>query len=486
MGRGRLGAATALGLLLAASAAAADIRTAPLEPEPAGFRADVPARLARIATAAAALAPPAFRPGPVEIIDAAAAAALRKSFIGTVRAAGSWSGRAIRVGGGVWPLDRLAGTVADPALLACDRGGCELKAPILIEAGATLHIGAAAGSAELRFSQPHGAFIASHGLLLVLHASLSGRDADGRPAGTDGPAFRPFLLVYDTGRLVVASSRLAHMGYDAPSAYGVTLTTTERAGEPSARPSALLHDSVFRDLYYGFYSHGAEAVDIAGNRYIDNIHYGIDPHDDSRDLAIVGNVVQGTRIAHGIIASRRVSGIVVDGNRSIGNAGAGIALDRGVTGALITDNLVTGNGSNGITVYESHDSTIAGNRIVGNGRSGIRLRQAAGIRIVGNLIVGNGRHGLEASNRTPEREATPEEAGFARPVALTLAGNRFADNALSACTLKGIFRLDLLPPPAGGPLAPCGEAASLGGDKSWIEALTAASQRREPLRLELR
>lgn len=480
----RRGVAAAVGLVLAATAAQAQVRVSTLDPAPPDYRIQVARKLDRAASLVAALAPPPPSPGTVEVIDAGAAAALRKSFIDTARQTGSWSGRAIRVASGSWRLDDVAETLAAPDLLACSAGRCELRAPVLVEPDATLHIGAAAGSAELRLSQAHGAFIASHGRLLILDAALAGRRPDGSPAATAGPEFRPFLLVYDAGRLVVAASRLAHMGYDAPTAYGVSLSTTDRGSAPAARPSALIHGSTFRDLWYGFYSHSAQSVDILASLYLDCVLYGIDPHDGTRDMLIAGNTVQGTRRTHGIIASREVRDLVVHDNRSTGNGGSGIALDRGVTRAIVTDNLVTGNAANGITLYESHDVTLAGNRIVGNGRNGIRLRQTAGIWIAGNLVVGNGRHGLEASNRTPEREATPEEAGFARPVALTLAGNRFADNGQSACTFKGIARLDLVPKAPGAALAPCDGPAAVGGDLPWAAAIADARGRREPLRLQ--
>ncbi|HMR29763.1 MAG TPA: NosD domain-containing protein [Geminicoccaceae bacterium] len=477
------GIAAAVGLLLAAGAAQAQIRTAPLDPAPPDYAAAVAGKLARAEARIAALEPPRSAPGAVEIIDADDAPALRKSFIDTTRRARGWSGRAIRIASGGWTLGDVALALAAPELLACHAGRCGLGAPLLVEAGAALHIGAAAGSAELRLDQARGAFVVSHGLLDIRDASISGRRPDGAPATGVGPDFRPFLLVNDAGRLVIDGSRLAHLGYDAPTAYGVTLSTTERIGEPAARPSALIHDSTFRDLHYGFYSHGAAAVDILDSRYLDCVVYGIDPHDGTSDMLVAGNTVQGTRIAHGIIASRRVADIVVHDNRSIGNAGSGIALDRGVTGAVVAGNLVTGNAANGITLYESHDVTLAGNRIVRNGRNGIRLRQAAGIWIAGNIVVGNGRHGLEASNRTPEREATPEEASFARPVTLTLAGNRFAGNRESACSFKGIARLDLVPAPAGTVLAACGDPPSVAGDLPWAAAIAEADGRHEPLRL---
>ena len=227
----------------------------------------------------------------------------------------------------------------------------------------------------------------------------------------------------------------------------------------------------------------ARGVDIVGSRYIDSVHYGIDPHDGTEAMWIAGNMVRGTKIAHGIIASRMVKGIVIHDNRSFDNAGAGIALDRGVTSAIVSGNAITGNRSNGITLYESHDIVVAGNRIVQHEGNGIRLRHSSGVWIEGNRIDGNGRHGLEASSRTPEREATPEEASYARPVTLALLGNTFLRNGYSACNFKGIARLDLVPA-AGRELAPCGRPEALAGDKDWAAAIARAWGGSTALRLE--
>jgi poly(beta-D-mannuronate) C5 epimerase len=478
-------AGVAIGWILAASSTGAEVLVGPLVPDQPAFRPSIAEHRQRVATLIDNLEPPPTRGGRIEVIQARDAAALRRSFLGTARLGGRWSGQAIQIESGGWELDGLAEALGRPDLLDCNRQLCELRAPILVEAGASLHVGAHAGSATLRLSQSHGAFIASLGSLFIQEAALDGRlleeDAS---AATSGPDFRPFLVVYDSGRLTIASSRLAHMGYDAPSAYGVTLTVGDRAGAANGRPSALIHNSEFRDLYYGFYSHAAAGVDIVANRYLDNVRYGIDPHDGTEAMWIADNVIEGTRIAHGIIASHRVRNVIIHANRSVANAGSGIALDRGSSAAVISDNVVVGNRGNGITLYESHEVAIDNNRIMYNAGSGIRLRQSSGISIAGNLVERNGKHGLEASNRTPEREATPEEAEHARPVTLALTGNRFGGNRWSACTFKTIARLDLVPAAEGEALAPCGEPAALGGDKEWAAAVARAWNGREPLRLE--
>ena len=474
----RGGMAAALWLGLAASAALADVTVAPLTPQPPDFRGQIARQQARVAALVEGLEPPPAAEGQVEVIDTTASPLLRKSFIDGAERMPSWTGRTMRLAGGGWDLPRLAQRLGDPTLLECRRQACELRGPLFIEAGASLRIGPQAGAGELRLSRAHGAFIVSLGILFVRDATVES-DAATHPADV----FRPFLLVYDTGRLVLASSRLAHLGFDAPTAYGVTLTTSDRSGAAPDRPSALIHDSEFRDLHYGFYSHEARGVDIVDSRYIDSVHYGIDPHDGTEAMWVAGNTVYGTRIAHGIIASREVKDIVVHGNRSFDNGGAGIALDRGVTSAIVSGNTLTGNGSNGITLYESHGVVVEGNRILRNRGNGIRLRHSSGVWIENNRIEGNARHGLEASSRTPERQATPEEASYAKPVALTLAGNGFLRNGESACNFKGIARLDLVPG-KGGLLAPCGRPEALAGDKDWTAAIVEVWNDRTAVRLE--
>lgn len=474
--RGGTAAAFCLGLV--ATTALADVAVLPLTPQPPDFRNQIARQRARVAALVERLQPPQPADGRVEVIDATDSALLRKTFIDSAERMPDWTGRTIHVASGGWDLPRLAARLGDPTLLACRQQACELRAPLLIGAGAGLHVGPQAGCAELRLSRAHGAFVASLGTLFVRDATI---ESDAAEHSAD--MFRPFLLVYDAGRLVLASSRLAHLGFDAPAAYGVTLTTSDRSGAAVDRPSALIDDSEFRDLYYGFYSHEARGVDIVDSRYVDSVHYGIDPHDGTEALWIAGNTVHGTEIAHGIIASREVKDIVVYGNRSFDNGGAGIALDRGVTSAIVSGNTVAGNGSNGITLYESHGVVVEGNRIVRNRGNGIRLRHSSGVWIESNRIDGNGGHGLEASSRTPERQATPEEASYARPVALTLMGNRFLRNGESACNFKGIARLDLIPGEDGA-LAPCGRPEALAGDRDWLAAIVGVWNDRKPVRIE--
>ena len=227
----RGGTAAAFCLGLAASTALADVSVTPFSPQRPDYRHEIARQRSRVAALVDGLAPPQVAEGRIEVIEATDSARLRKSFLDGAERMAEWSGRTIRVVSGGWELGRLAERLGEPALLECRRQTCELRAPLLVEAGASLHVGAEAGSKELRMSRAHGAFVASLGTLFVRDAVIESDAA----APDDG--FRPFLLVYDAGRLVIASSRLAHLGFDAPAAYGVTLTTSDRTGSAGDRPS---------------------------------------------------------------------------------------------------------------------------------------------------------------------------------------------------------------------------------------------------------
>src|SRR3546814_16913053 len=61
---------------------------------------------------------------------------------------------------------------------------------------------------------------------------------------------------------------------------------------------------------------------------LNNMIYGIDPHDYSRKLIIAFNSAYGAQKKHGIIGSRGVDDSYFIGNLAFGNHGTGMMLDR--------------------------------------------------------------------------------------------------------------------------------------------------------------
>jgi mannuronan 5-epimerase len=272
-----------------------------------------------------------------------------------------------------------------------------LRLPLLVGREASFHIDAK--TKEFRLSQERGAFLANDGKLFVTGTRLLGwREQDNAPATfRSEQEFRPYLISWGGAKLYIADSYVAHFGYEASKAYGISISQYSPhmdAMLKQPRPSGWILHSEFVDNWYAFYCYEADDVAVVGNTYRDNIMYGIDPHDRSRRLIIAGNTVTGTKKKHGIIISREVDDSWIIGNRSSGNKLSGIVIDRNSKNNVIAYNEVTKNATDGITIYESSDNLLWGNRAIGNGRHGFRMRNSVDIRLYDNVAVANALAGI--------------------------------------------------------------------------------------------
>ena len=267
-----------------------------------------------------------------------------------------------------------------------------LRLPLLVGREAAFHIDGK--TKEFRLSQERGAFLANDGKLFVTGTRLLGwREQENGPATfRSEQEFRPYLISWGGARLYIADSYVAHFGYEASKAYGISISQYSPhmdAMLKQPRPTGWILHSEFVDNWYAFYCYEADDIAIIGNTYRDNIMYGIDPHDRSRRLIIAGNSVTGTKKKHGIIISREVDDSWIIGNRASGNKLSGIVIDRNSKNNVIAYNEVTKNATDGITIYESSNNLLWGNRAIGNGRHGFRMRNSVDIKLYDNVAVAN-------------------------------------------------------------------------------------------------
>ena len=277
-----------------------------------------------------------------------------------------------------------------------------LRYPIVVMNGAALAI---SPGEELLMSHERGSFVVNAGDFFMVDGALRGwREKEKAPARYDGnrEEYRPFYIGWSGSGTYIYGSLLESLGSYNSKAYGFTLSTyteQDRMYAPIGlnlhqRPTGWLINSRITDVYYGFYSYEAENVALVGNKYYDNIYYGIDPHDHSYRLIIAKNEVWGTRERHGIIGSRDVSHSYIFGNVTHDNKLAGIMLDRASNHNVVVQNSSYNNGSDGISIYESHQNLIAANQIYNNKFHGIRFRNSLAIRMQDNVILQNGRYGI--------------------------------------------------------------------------------------------
>lgn len=315
---------------------------------------------------------------------------------------GTNSTQVIKLSGGAIALQDVVSQIDDQSIIESADGVVTVRLPILVKSDATLIIDGQSIS-EVRLSTDRGAFLANAGSLFVVDAKVTSWD-EKRSAPTELKNkydFRPFISSYIRSKTYLADSKFYHLGYHAPTAYGLSLSSQPEREDPSKIeqwPTGIIVDNKFIGLYYGFYSYEARAVKIVDNTYSDCILYGIDPHDRSTELVIAKNTATGTKERHGIIGSRGISKSFIFDNTSHDNNGSGIMLDRQCTDNVICNNRVFSNGQ-GIAIYESPSNIIARNLVVQNAKSGVRIRNSIGIDVFGNQIVANGDYGLEVSSK---------------------------------------------------------------------------------------
>lgn len=341
--------------------------------------------------------------------------------------------RVIDISDGAVSLADIVRSIDNPQIAEAGQEAITLRLPLLVRPGATLLIDGAE-TPTLRLSTDRGSFIINGGTLFIIDAFVTAwTEADDSPTHfVEKYRFRPFLASMIRSQTYLVASRFECLGYAAATAYGVSLSTQpERIhGEPTPEsPEGVISGCEFNGLYYGFYSYEARDVAIVGNTYTDSIVYGIDPHDRTTRLTIVGNTTTGTRERHGIIGSRGVSHSLIAKNDTHGNHGSGIMLDRECHNVVVAENQVHSNGQ-GIAIYESPSNRILRNQVSYNQKSALRVRNSVGIVAVENTFIGNDDYALDISARRLDDHVKRVERGdlYEARVEASVFGLRTAGN----------------------------------------------------------
>ena len=306
---------------------------------------------------------------------------------------------------GVVSMEQLLSKIApfSPELLREEGGVVFLRAPIVVGPDATLIL-SGKEFRELRLSKQKGAFVINAGKIYFSDINITGYDEEAKaPAtvlkGEEGHEFRPFILSWSGSKTFATNSKFEALGYPAGRAYGFSMSSGPAddilAASKPAAPSGLIVNNSFVNLYYGFYAFEVNAAQLIGNEYRDNIIYGIDPHDRSKDLVMAFNSAYGTHKKHGIIISREVDDSFIVGNLSFDNAGSGVMLDRESVGTVIYANSLVNNKGDGFAAFESPCALVSNNYVAGNSRVGIKVRNSWDVQIEGNTVRNNGVSGVE-------------------------------------------------------------------------------------------
>jgi len=321
------------------------------------------------------------------------------------------------------------------------------RLPIDVMPGATLHIDK--DVKDFRLSLDRGAFLVNEGDLFITRSRLEGwNEAKNEPSiFEDEKDFRPYITSWGGSRTFIIHSTVAHLGYAASKAYGISVSQFSPSLAPILKrkpPTGWLLNSEFFDNWYGFYCYEAEDMAIRGNTYHDNIKYGIDPHDRSRRLLIAQNTVYGTKIKHGIIVSREVNESWIIENTSYNNGLSGIVADRSSVHNIIALNKTYRNKSDGITVYESPNTVIWRNLVTANNRHGIRVRNSIDVQLRDNVAVGNALSGVyghieNLSDTGRNLKLDP----FHPVISMTVVGGKLVSNGSGPITIDQPLSLEV-------------------------------------------
>lgn len=356
---------------------------------------------------------------------------------------------AIVISRGVYDLPTLMQAVDNPAYIEAGPDGIYIiRLPIIIQAGAALRMD---NYVHVRLAGNQAAFIANFGSLAIVDATVEGWDeVAGHPTHfAADKEFRPYIVSWCNAQMTLAGSHFSHLGYFDSKSYGITYTScsdTLYADDYPDAPGAtgLVLQNIFEDIYYGFYSYESSNINILHNRYIDNVIYGIDPHDRSKNLIIANNHISGSKKKHGIIISRDVDDSYIFGNISEDNAGSGLMLDRQCSNNVIRKNIFRRNKGDGMAFYESPNNISYENIVAENGGQGIRIRNSDDIKISHDVIPGNARGGVQlytASLSDTNRNIAIDP--YTQSASASILDTEMAGNRGSDITLNHATRLDL-------------------------------------------
>ncbi len=241
--------------------------------------------------------------------------------------------------------------------------------------------------------------VSNDGSILISNTKITSWDEKAQAPDLGYKNGRSFILAKLSGRMDIVNSELAYLGSAGTpppggpfgGSYGVSWKIDNGTFNKELLVGNVLN-SLFHDNYFGLYTFGTTGMVIKGNKFYNNVQYGLDPHDDSNGLIIENNVADNNG-NHGIIISRNVFNSVIRNNVSYNNTLHGIMIDRQSRYNLVENNTSFDN-VDGIAVYNSGDNVIRNNFLNNNKRSGIRMNVSSYNNYIEKNIVAENTRGI--------------------------------------------------------------------------------------------
>jgi parallel beta-helix repeat protein len=253
----------------------------------------------------------------------------------------------------------FAGLRDDSITQQLGSGQIQINANITVEEGATFRIHPDGGINYVKIADDNG--ITVLGAIHIDGVKITSWDSAANEVieqKDDGATKRAYLFLSGSDGSHIRDSELGYMGYNATGHRGLDLMSNST--------NFYISNSTFHNMWYGFYSNGAQNVTIASSEYYDNHQYAVDPHTSTYNMTIANNTVYNNPV--GLVCSLDCYGIVFEGNTMYNNTGAGIFFSRNTHDSIARNNSIYDQ-QIGIAFSESADNRVYNNKIWSVGRA---------------------------------------------------------------------------------------------------------------------
>jgi parallel beta-helix repeat protein len=225
-------------------------------------------------------------------------------------------------------------------------------------------------------------------------------------SATNGPDLqhadeRSFIRAYASTRLDVIDSEISYLGngldvsnnpiQNEGGTYGISWRIP-KGGLGSEIVTGWVEGNKFYKNHFGSYTFGASGMVWKDNHYLENDVYGLDPHDDSNNALVEGNVFERNG-KHGFIVSKRCNYNVIRNNVSFGNKLHGYMLHQDSVYNLIENNVAYDNTDN-FAIFDSDFNAVRKNRSFNARSNHVRINAGSVNTFVRDNEFYGGRRGV--------------------------------------------------------------------------------------------
>ncbi len=294
-------------------------------------------------------------------------------------------------------LSMLSRYLNEDSLQQLDNHEWLLSSNIVLKAGVRLRLSQEEVAWLKLKSTPDGfvSITAEQGQLIVENTKITSWDPATESPDTQLSDGRSFILIKGGSRLDAVRSEMSYLGFnkpsvEAPSSYGVTLSSAERL------VTGTIQQSIFSHNYDGFHTSNATGVYLESNTMTDNDRYGVALASGTRSSFLQQNTVRNN-VQGGIILSDASEQNHLRNNIITHNGSVGIQLANDSKHTVVISNTITDQPV-GVSLQQSSHNLLSDNRLEDN-EQGIRITQSSEYNnIEKNYLTNHEKYGIVVSD----------------------------------------------------------------------------------------